>query len=176
MEALHRLALRLFGVLPVRARRRIVRTISPSYTVGSMCFVERHDGALLLVRLAYRDRWGVPGGLLKKGEDTRAAAEREAREEIGVEVDVVGEPAVVVDPGPQRVDIIYRCRVRDGFDPEDVSPSSPEILEVRWFAPDELPELQFETAGALLALARNDVAPHARRLPEPTFPDLGEAG
>jgi hypothetical protein len=31
---------------------------------------------------------------------------------------------------------------------------SPEIVEVRWAARDELPELQHEAAGGLVALAR----------------------
>ena len=33
-------------------------------------------------------------------------------------------------------------------------PVSTEIVEVAWFPPDALPELQFETSGALMALAR----------------------
>ena len=79
---------------------------------------------------------------------------REALEDVGVEVETLGEPAVVVDPGPRRVDVIYRARLVNGLDPDTVRPTSVEILEARWFPADELPELQHETAGALVALAR----------------------
>lgn len=151
---LHRTLLRLFRALPTPARRRVVRTLSPSFTVGSMCFIERDDGALLLVEHVYRRRWGVPGGLLERREDPAAAALREVKEEVGLDVVLLGEPAVVVDPIPQRVDIVFRARVAPGCDPASAAPRSPEIEGVGWFPPRDLPELQHETAGAFVALAR----------------------
>ena len=139
-----------------------------------MCFIERSDGALLLVRHSYRDRWGVPGGLLQRGEDAGAGARREVREEVGLMVELVGEPAVVVDADPQRVDVVFRARPVDGADPDALSLGSAEIVEARWFKPDSLPELQFETAGALVALARiaTGTGPGQRPLPEPVWPRL----
>lgn len=155
--------LRIYRRLPVRSRRRIVRTLSPSYTVGAMVFVERDDGAHLFVRHTYRARWGVPGGLLEKGEDPSEAAVREVLEETGVAVELVGEPAVVVDAVPQRVDVIYRGRLVDPARSE-ASPRSPEIEAVEWFPADSFPELQHETAQALVALARSAHSPQARPL------------
>lgn len=152
--ALHQLALRVFARLPVTWRRRVVRTISPSFTVGAMCFIERNDGAILLVRLSYRQRWGVPGGLLKRGESTEDAARREVKEEVGLEIELVDQPSVVVDAEAQRVDVVYRARLAPGQSPDVAAPGSPEILEVRWFLPDELPELQHEASGAFVAVAR----------------------
>lgn len=129
-----------------------------------MCFIERDDGALLLVRQVYRQHWGVPGGLLKRGEDAADAARREVFEEVGLAIDLVGQACVVVDPEPQRVDVIYRARLADGTDPAGAGPRSPEILEARWFAPGELPDLQHETVAALAILARASVvrAPEGR--------------
>lgn len=161
IRRLHRLALQLFRRLPVVARRRVVRTIAPSYTVGSMVIIERSDGALLLVRLSYRNSWGVPGGLLKRGETPEAAAQREVREEVGIAVDLVGDPAVVVDEEAQRVDIVFRGRPAPGAELVDIRPCSPEITDARWFPADALPDLQFETSGALMALARRMVGPDA---------------
>ena len=151
---MHALLLRVYRRLPRRARVAIVHTVAPTFTVGAMCVIERPDGAVLLVRHAYRRRWGLPGGLLNRGEDARVAARREAFEEVGVEVETVGEPAVVVDPRPRRVDVIFRARLADGLEADSVRPTSVEIVEARWFQSDALPELQHETAGALVALAR----------------------
>jgi ADP-ribose pyrophosphatase YjhB (NUDIX family) len=137
-----------------------------------MCFIERSDGALLLVRHSYRDRWGVPGGLLQRGEDAGVGARREVREEVGLAVELQGEPAVVVDAEPQRVDVVFRARPAAGTDPGALSLGSAEIVEARWFAPDSLPELQFETAGALVALARVTTGTGQRPLPEPVWPRL----
>lgn len=153
-DRLHLQLLRLYQRLPTWARRRIVRTVAPSFTVGAMCFIERPDGSVLLVRQAYRKRWGVPGGLLQRGEDAADGARREVFEEVGLAIDLVGEPRVVVDAEPQRVDVVYRARPADGVDPAIAAPQSPEILEVRWFPREALPELQHETVTALLALAR----------------------
>ena len=152
------MALEVFRRLPVSARRRVVRTIAPSYTVGAICVIERLDGALLLVRLSYRKSWGLPGGLLQRGEDPADAARREVREESGLEVDLLGEPAVVVDPPAQRIDIVYRARPAAGADPSAVATSSAEIVELAWFPPDELPDLQFEASGAIMAVARQTVS------------------
>ena len=156
---LHRAALQLFRRLPVKARRRVVRTIAPAYTVGSICAIERADGAVLLVRLSYRKSWGLPGGLLKRGETPEAAARREVKEESRLEVEIVGDPAVVVDAEAQRVDVVFRARPAPGVDPDQAAASSPEIVEVRWFPIDLLPDLQHEASGALMALARRRVTP-----------------
>ncbi|HEV7723116.1 MAG TPA: hypothetical protein VGO60_17630, partial [Iamia sp.] len=47
-----------------------------------------------------------------------------------------------------------RARVAPGVDWADAAPRSPEIDTVEWFPPRDLPELQHETAGAFVALAR----------------------
>lgn len=153
----HSLALDVFRRLPVRARRRVVRSIAPSYTVGAICVIERVDGAVLLVRLSYRNSWGLPGGLLKRGESPADAARREVREEAGLDVDLVSDPVVVVDAPAQRVDVIFRARPAAGVDPDSARAASPEIVGIGWFPRDDLPDLQFETSGALMALARRSV-------------------
>jgi ADP-ribose pyrophosphatase YjhB (NUDIX family) len=117
------------------------------------------------VRQSYRQRWGVPGGLLKRGETVEDAARREVREEIGLDIALIGEPAVVVDPVPRRIDVIFRARPAVEDEAASVAPSSPEITEARWFAAAELPELQAETAQALIALARSSRNPQAVALP-----------
>ncbi len=142
-----------------------MRTLAPSYTVGAICMIEQGDGSLLLVRQSYRNRWGVPGGLLKRGETPHAAAVREVREEVGVDVLLIGEPAVVVEPVARRVDLIFRAALAPGEDPARARPMSPEITEAAWFPVDDLPELQVETANALVALARSARNPQAVALP-----------
>jgi ADP-ribose pyrophosphatase YjhB (NUDIX family) len=162
---LHRFALRVFRRLPVRARRRVVRTLAPGFTVGAICLIERPDGAVLLVRQSYRNAWGVPGGLLKRRETPEDAARREVFEEVGLDIELVGEPAVVVEPEAQRVDLVFRARPVAGHDPITARPMSPEITECAWFATDALPDLQAETSGALVALARSATNPQAVPLP-----------
>jgi 8-oxo-dGTP diphosphatase len=159
LSRLHRFALLVFRRLPVGARRRLVRTISPSYTVGAICVIERPDGAVLLARLSYRRSWGLPGGLLQRGETPEDGARREVAEETGLAIDLLGDPAVVVDAAAQRVDIIFRAEPSAGVDPGALRASSPEIEELAWFPRDGLPDLQFEASGAIVAVARRRVLP-----------------
>jgi len=161
-EKVHLAGLRVFRALPRRLRLGVVHLLSPSFTVGAICVIERADGALLLVQHSYRQRWGLPGGLLQRGEDADAGARREAFEEVGLEIELEGEPAVVVDAGARRVDVVFRARPCPGADPDAVAPRSPEVVDVAWFDAAALPELQHETAGALVALARATASPVAR--------------
>jgi ADP-ribose pyrophosphatase YjhB (NUDIX family) len=148
---LHLALLKIFKRLPRRGRLAIVHTMAPSYTVGSICIIEREDGRLLLVRHSYRNAWGFPGGLLNRGEGPKDGAVREVMEECAITVEVVGEPAVVVAPEPRRVDVVYRCRTDE---PDRARAVPPEVTAIAWFPRDGLPELQHEAAGALVALAR----------------------
>ncbi len=136
----------------------MVRSISPKFTVGAICVIERPDGAILLVRQSYRRHWGFPGGLLQRREAPEDGVRREVLEEVGLQVELVGEPAVVVHARHHRVDVVYKAStVGPAVETSDraaLDTDSVEIVEARWFPPDELPELQAEASGALVALAR----------------------
>lgn len=153
-DTVHRLLLQIFGRLPRRVRRILVRLGSPKYTVGAICIVQRADGKVLLVRHSYWHKWGTPGGLAERGERPELAAVRETIEEVNLLVDLIGEPAVVVDPVPHRVDVVYFARPHDEADVAEARPSSPEIEVVEWFDLDDLPDIQPETATAFAALGR----------------------
>ena len=154
LRAVHLVLLRVYRHLPRRLRLAIIHALAPSFTVGAICVIERDDGRILVVRHSYRTDWGFPGGLLEKGEEADEGARREAMEEVGLAIELVGEPAVVVAPHPRRVDVIFDARPAPGADPDAVRPMSPEIVEVRWAPRGDLPDLQHEAAGGLRALAR----------------------
>jgi 8-oxo-dGTP diphosphatase len=154
LTRLHRVFLQVFRVTPPGLRRQVVRAVAPKYSVGATCLIERPDGRVLLVRQSYRERWGLPGGLLKRREDPADGVRREVAEEVALAVELVGEPAVVVEARLQRIDVVYRARPAAGIDPDSARACTAEIIEVGWFHPDGLPELQPETASALVVLAR----------------------
>lgn len=153
VEQAHRALLAVYRRLPERWQLRVVHAVAPSHSVGALALVRDDAGSLLLVRHTYKTGWGLPGGLVKAGEHPSDAAVREAREEVGVDIEVVGEPAVVVDPPTRRVDVIFRARVRPGADASG-RPRSVEIAEVAWHPGDRLPRLQPEVVAALAAVAR----------------------
>lgn len=157
-HAAHLGMLRTYRALPTKARRVVVRLASPTHTVGAICVILNESGdQVLLVAQAYRARWGLPGGLLKRREAADVAARREVREEVGVDVVLDGDPAIVVEPEAQRVDLIFVARLAGG-QPEP-HPTSAEIIEARWFPVAELPPLQHETALGIAALHRGGKLP-----------------
>ncbi|HUN35887.1 MAG TPA: NUDIX domain-containing protein [Trebonia sp.] len=116
-------------------------------------------GRVLLVRHAgHDDGWAILGGAVEPGESPAAAAVREAREEIGVDVqlvrllDVLGGPdyEVTYPNGDQvaYVTAVYEARVAGG------SPvvSDGELSELAWFGIADLPGLELSRfALALLS-------------------------
>ncbi|MGY6500269.1 MAG: NUDIX hydrolase [Acidimicrobiales bacterium] len=158
IDAVHRLLLGIYARLPRRARRHAVRILAPSFTVGALGVVRHDDGRVALISHRYRSRWGLPGGLLSRGEVPAEAVVREIREEVGLVVEIVGEPVVVVEPVVRRVDIVFETRMTEGSDPDALTPTSAEIVAAAWFTTGDLPELQEETVAAFEALDRRNAS------------------
>src|SRR5690606_33488115 len=78
--ALQRAFLVVWRRVPRLARRWIVRFAAPSYPVGAAIVIERGAGAILLVRLAYREGWeGLGGSGWYKGWVGRAWSAQQAK-------------------------------------------------------------------------------------------------
>ncbi len=105
------------------------------------------------------DGWSVVGGAVDPGESPAAAAIREAREEIGVEVrlgrllDVLGGPDYeVIYPNGDRVSYVsavYEAVITDG----DPAPADGELSKVAWFTREELPTIPLSRFGRALLTA-----------------------
>jgi 8-oxo-dGTP diphosphatase len=107
---------------------------------------------VLLVRRAtepLRDEWSVPGGVVELGEKLRAAAEREVREETGLNVqagDVLGVfdsifPGAEDKPQFHYVLIDFLCRLTSGE-----LRAAGDAAEARWFRREELAALNLRPA------------------------------
>jgi 8-oxo-dGTP diphosphatase len=98
-------------------------------------------GRLLLGRRAagasQAGRWSFPAGFVERGEAVEAAAAREAREEVGLEVTVGRLVGLYSRPGEAVVLAVYAAEARG----EPVA--GDDLDAVGWFALDALPALAF---------------------------------
>jgi ADP-ribose pyrophosphatase YjhB (NUDIX family) len=121
--------------------------------VGVAALVRDGDGRVLLVRrgpgMTMAGRWCIPCGYVDYGEEIRAAAARELREETGLEV-AVGAPIFVAsnfhDASKLTVGIWFQGAVTGGQ-----LAAGDDADDVGWFPLEALPELAFPTDAELLA-------------------------
>lgn len=114
--------------------------LAPKTDVRAAAF---RDGKLLMVREATDDSWAMPGGWADPGDAPSLAAEREAAEESGFTVKarkLIG----VFDCNRSGLPVsafhaykfVFLCEITGG----SIEPA-PEIADVRFFGPDEMPDL-----------------------------------
>jgi ADP-ribose pyrophosphatase YjhB (NUDIX family) len=100
------------------------------------CIVEQ-DGKYLLCQRAIPPRpgtWTLPAGFMENGETTEQAALREVWEESGVCAEIVAPYSIFSVPRISEVYIIFRASVLKAS-----GQFGPETLDIRFFAPEEIP-------------------------------------
>jgi 8-oxo-dGTP pyrophosphatase MutT (NUDIX family) len=113
------------------------------------------DGRVLLVQHRRLGKWLPLGGHIELDEDPETAALREAREESGLEVMLLGERAPTSGPGTralitprfldihritgthQHIGLIYWARPKEGR----LTLSESEHHDIRWCGPQDLDQL-----------------------------------
>lgn len=142
--------MRVFRRLPRPIRRLLIRSVTPSYTVGAVLVLRRPDGAMLMVEQRHSPGWALPGGLLRRGELPSDGLAREVEEEVGLVLEraTLPLPYAVLAPRVRRMDVVYviddeqTATARRGADTD-------EVIGVGWFTLDALPELNDATMDIL---------------------------
>jgi 8-oxo-dGTP pyrophosphatase MutT (NUDIX family) len=139
-----------------------------------------HRDRVLLIHHRKLDKWLPLGGHIELDEDPEQAALREAREESGVEVELLGERPPTTEPGtrallaPRFLDIhrisethehigmIYGARPR-GHGDGPLRLSAAEHHTIRWCDAEELDALQPPMSGAVKWYCRKAIEEIAGR-------------
>jgi len=116
--------------------------------IGGTILVE--NGRVLLLQKGWTDGWDTPGGALEPGESLAETAAREAVEETNLDVELVDllytRDLAYDYGGPDRIHVPVGCFLAEprggnlAVPWHYVSDGSPEITELEWFGPDDLPE------------------------------------
>jgi ADP-ribose pyrophosphatase YjhB (NUDIX family) len=119
-------------------------TYYPHSVPAVAAVVTDDEGRVLLARRANEPDaglWDTPGGFLEEAEDPVAGLRRELHEETGLEVEPGAFLGAFVDrygggSGATPVlNLVWDARVVSG----EAAPAD-DVSELRWFAPDELPD------------------------------------
>jgi ADP-ribose pyrophosphatase YjhB (NUDIX family) len=151
MRRLRRLGFTVFYRLPSSVRRRLVRLAVGKYIVGAVALVQDENDRLLLLRQPPGVGWGLPAGLLQRGETPAQGCLRELQEESGIAATeenlAPAVPNAVVHHRGRWVDMVFRVRVRS--DEVTLQVDGAEVLEARWYPLGSLPPLTSPTAVLL---------------------------
>lgn len=124
--------------------------------VGVGVLIRDGDRYLIVRRGAEPDAglWSIPGGLIEVGERASEAAVREAKEETGLDVDIVDLLGVVdkIVRDDDRIKyhfviVDYLAEARGGS-----MRAASDALEARWVRAEELPD--YELTPTLVELLR----------------------
>ena len=144
-----------------------------------------HDGRILLIHHRKLDKWLALGGHIELDEDPEQAALREAKEESGLDVELLGERPPTTSPGtraliaPRFLDIhrindthehiglLYWARplLAEGHDgahgvarPTDPTLATAEHHDIRWCSAAELDQLSPPMTDAVKWYCRRALA------------------
>ena len=127
------------ALLPLAHRvRHYWRRWRKTPIAGVSVVITNLTGDVLLLKHSYGpDVWSLPGGGLARGENPEAAARREVREELGVElarIEPIGTLEEVLSGSPHTAHVFAAvCDQRP-------RPDGREVKEARFFPSHSLPE------------------------------------
>jgi ADP-ribose pyrophosphatase YjhB (NUDIX family) len=127
------------ALLPLAHRvRHLWRRWRKTPIAGVSVIITNLGGDVLLLKHSYGpDVWGLPGGGLGRGEDPVAAARREVREELGLElarIEPIGTLEEVLSGSPHTAYLFA------GTCDRQPQPDGREVTEARYFPSHSLPE------------------------------------
>lgn len=122
-----------------------MRRRRPLYAAG---IIERLDHHVLIALASGREEqdrlWQFPRGPAEPNESAEAAMRRVARQELGIEVEIIlGQPPLVEEIDGQAVELRYFfCDLTTG------APQAGRYDEIRWVSKAHLREYDFDRVSA----------------------------
>jgi mutator protein MutT len=111
-----------------------LQNFKPLFTLGAQVIIFNEKQEVLLCHRRDKDFWNFPGGTVEKDETPQETAVREAKEEVGVEVEIYKFLGVYVKPEQNDVVFSFLARITSGK-----LTLTDEADEIAYFSVNSLP-------------------------------------
>ncbi|MCW2747229.1 MAG: hypothetical protein JWP10_371 [Nocardioidaceae bacterium] len=137
----------------------------PTKRVISQGILTDERGRVLLCELTYKHEWDLPGGVIELDESPSIGLVREVREELGIDVEVLGLHTVNWLPAWRGWDdacvFVFNLGIVDSTIVEGMTLQPTEIRDVHWCEPADVTANATSAAQELLgALAKGPLPPY----------------
>ena len=131
-----------------------MRPVTPLLTVDAIII---YKGKLVLVKRKnppYQGCFALPGGFVEVGETVEAAVAREAKEETGLDVEIIKLQGVYSDPSRDpRGHTVSICYITKG---SGILKAGSDAKDTGLFGLNEIPELAFDH-NKIIENAKSDI-------------------
>jgi len=116
--------------------------ITPLLTVDALILYENKVVLIKRLNPPYKDQFALPGGFVEVGETVEAATLREAKEETGLEIELIKLLGVYSEPSRDpRGHTVTVCYIARGF---GKLKAGSDAKDIRLFGFNEIPKLAFD--------------------------------
>ena len=127
---------------------------TPFLTVDALII---HEGKLVLIKRLnppFRNQFALPGGFVEIGETVEAATLREAKEETGLDIELIRLLGVYSDPSRDpRGHTVTVCYLARGF---GKLKAGSDAKDIKLFGFNEIPKLAFDH-NKIIENAKSDI-------------------
>lgn len=129
--------------------------------VAYALITNKDQDKVLIVQNIHSSSWSLPGGAVESGESWSSAAIREAREEAGIEVELLGISAVnecfFEEKSEHVVFVTFKAKAKNS----DTMITRPhEIAEIKWVSFEEADQKMPYYKYGIRRLVESDVIPY----------------
>ncbi|GDX62141.1 hypothetical protein LBMAG33_4510 [Candidatus Levyibacteriota bacterium] len=125
----------------MKINRQIIAALAIIFNdKNEILFAQRNDPT----NPNFHEKWGLPGGMVEIGESPDFSAAREAKEEVGIDIEIISKYPIIrtmidIDRNNQVILLAYPSRTKE----ENSIKINYESKDARWFKYEDIDDETF---------------------------------